>query len=259
MDHHWDEAQKQLSGAGRIERERYATAAKTTNVVEDDPEVVRLDRLHETARQRMKNMSPWEIGAVFYDQRDLYTRNGEVDERGYGLGPERHPDEGSYAYVRPAKRVEDLSNAGEDDDDDEDTTPTIQQREAWPWLNYHDMAHDPFFAKLSEPSLWDRIKETLHIGHVEPKTLRSDAHIIEDIDRAMDIHVDLDASDITVTAKEGMITLDGTVIDRRSKELAGEIASGIRGVRGVHNNLTLRDDPSDANVAFVLGLGGLFT
>ena len=66
---------------------------------------------------------------------------------------------------------------------------------------------------------------------------------------------DLDATDIEITVKGGEVTLEGTVSDRRSKRVAEEIVEGVRGVRDVHNRLTIRhDDPTDADVAFVLPL-----
>lgn len=54
---------------------------------------------------------------------------------------------------------------------------------------------------------------------------------------------------------EAEVTLTGTVPDRHTKKLAEETAAGVRGVRDVHNRLEIRkDDPTDANVAFVLPL-----
>ena len=66
---------------------------------------------------------------------------------------------------------------------------------------------------------------------------------------------DLDATDIDVTVHGAAVTLSGTVTDHRSKRVAEEICEGVIGVRDVRNRLTIRkDDPTDANVAFVLPL-----
>jgi osmotically-inducible protein OsmY len=51
---------------------------------------------------------------------------------------------------------------------------------------------------------------------------------------------ELDASDIDVmVAADGVVTLQGTVPDRRSKRLAEHIADSVSGVRDVHNQLRL--------------------
>ena len=92
MDHRWDEM-LQAEHRRRVEQSRYDQRA-----VESDRDVDRRDQL--ALAQRRVNRSPWEIGASHWDQRDLYTRNSEIDESGYAKGPSVHPDIGSYAYHR---------------------------------------------------------------------------------------------------------------------------------------------------------------
>lgn len=250
MDHRWDESTWQ-DRAARGERERFGTSR-----IERDPDVERRDQLCLAERLRLKNQSPWAIGSAWYDQRDTYTRNAAIDASGYGCGPSTHPEEGSYAYHRephPGTISVEASHA------------SIHEKEAWPWLIYKDPEDDPYFAHLhdhehAEPGLWQRFKEriasTLHIGDgAVTFEQRSDARIAKDVDRALMYRRDLDATDIEVSVKGGEVTLQGTVTDRRSKRIAEEIVEGVRGVRDVHNRLTIRhDDPSDADVAFVLPL-----
>ena len=254
MDHRWDNSVHGLPET-HGERERYGARP-----IEDDPDVIRRDREREQeaalrggsgAPRGVRHLSPWEIGIAFHDQRDLYTRDSRVEAAGYGRGPSHHPEDGSYAYPRdlhdramvPPPR----------------TDANVHEREAWPWLNYHDLEQDPFFFRRYEHGLWERMKSrvssALHIGSGPKNYKRSDERIKEDVSDVLAFRGDVDASDIEVTVHQGEVTLAGTVPDRRTKRLAEETAEGIRGVRDVHNRLTIRhDDPTDANVAFVLPL-----
>jgi len=50
----------------------------------------------------------------------------------------------------------------------------------------------------------------------------------------------IDASDITVEAKNGEITLKGTVSDRRAKHAAEDLLEGRAGVTEIHNQLRIQ-------------------
>jgi len=256
MDHRWDESTWQ-DRAARGERERFGTSR-----IARDRDVERRDQMRLEERYRSINQSPWALGEAWYDQRDLFTRNSSIDADGYGRGPSVHPEEGSYAYQR--------------DDDSVDTTlnvshATLYEREAWPWLNYKEPEDDPYFAHLHahersneehHDGWWKRltgiVANTFHLGKSGRGTSaseRSEARLELDVECALAGRRDIDATDIRVTVKGGDVTLDGTVTDRRSKHIAEETVEGVRGVREVHNRLTIRhDDPTDANVAFVLPL-----
>lgn len=252
MDHRWDESKRQ-DRATRGERERYGARR-----IEPDPDVARRDRIREIERLRQVNQSPWMIGVSHWNQRDLYTRNASIDDEGYGRGPAVHPEEGSYAYPREL-RFEPHTNVR--------TGATLHEREAWPWLNYTSAKEDPYFAHLAHEraaahhhSLWAKLKggvtELLHAGKAPKNASRSDARVCEDVCDALTYRGDLDATDIDVQVKDGEVTLEGTVSDRRSKRVAEEVCEGVLGVTDVHNRLTIRkDDPTDADVAFVLPAG----
>ena len=249
MDHRWDESKRQ-DRATRGERERYGASR-----IEHDPDVERRDRLRELERLRRINQSPWTIGVSHWNQRDLYTRNNRIDEEGYGRGPAMHPAEGSYAYPREPRFEGPPSTRN---------GATIHEREAWPLLNYTSAKEDPYFAHLDHDSgggrrdsFWEKLKdevsELLHAGKAPKNAQRADSRVRDDVCDALTYRGDLDATDIEVTVKDGEVTLEGTVADRRSKHVAEEVCEGIFGVRDVHNRLTIRkDDPTDANVAFVL-------
>lgn len=248
MDHRWDESTWQ-ERAARGERERFETSR-----VARDRDVERRDRMLEQERQRFINVSPWALGQAWHDQRDFFTRNASVEADGYGIGPSIHPEDGSYAYHRKEVHPHPAEHHA-----------TLYEREAWPWLNYKEPEDDPYFAHLhdhqhddkAEEGTWRRIvrrvKDALHRRAESKDMARAASRLERDVDLALSSRRDLDATDIQISVKEHDVTLLGTVIDRRSKQLAQELAGSVPGVEVVHNRLTIRrDDPTDANIAFAL-------
>lgn len=222
MDHRWDRQLEQERQA-RAERERFGGRR-----IEDDPDVEQRDR--ELERLRGAQKSPWDVGAEHWNQRDLYTRNARIDDAGYALGPRVHPDIGSYAYHRDRLFPED---AGE--------PRLLYEREAWPWENYGFVP--PERRGRHTHGLWDRMRARVRDAFGKgPKAWRSDARILEDVSEALSEHGDIDARSIEVSVKEGEVTLDGTVPDRRTKRLAEDVTARCRGVRDVHNRLRVHDD-----------------
>jgi hypothetical protein len=192
--------------------------------------------------------SPWEIGCAFYDQRDLFTQDARIDAAGYGKGPSSHPEEGSYAYVREVHPPERPSRPGGD----------LYEREAWPWLNYFGPDADPYFAFLRPRSrlfaapraraalarVGERVKERISALRLADPWRSVDRRLRRQVGLAIASAPELDASDIEVSVRWGLVRLDGTVDDRRSRNLAESVAAGVPGVRLVQNRLTIRrDDP----------------
>jgi len=66
---------------------------------------------------------------------------------------------------------------------------------------------------------------------------RSDHRILEDVCDRLSDDDELDASQITVTVKDGEVTLEGTVTDRSAKSRAEDLAESVGGVRDVDNKL----------------------
>jgi len=66
---------------------------------------------------------------------------------------------------------------------------------------------------------------------------RSDDRIREDVCDRLSDDDELDASEIAVSVKEGEVTLEGSVSDRRSKQRAEDLAESVGGVRDVNNKL----------------------
>ena len=78
-----------------------------------------------------------------------------------------------------------------------------------------------------------------HAGRGPKGYRRADERIMEDVCEMMMRHPELDASDIEVRVADGEVTLEGTVLDRRAKRLAEDLAERATGVRDVHNRLHL--------------------
>jgi hypothetical protein len=219
-----------------------------------------------------RQQSPWEIGRAYYDQRDLYTVDARIDEAGYAVGPSLHPEEGSYAYPRD----------GHPDSDEPSppapaTSGNLYAREAWPWLNYVKPERDPYFAFLrrkrdGDGRRWDRLTHAVsrvkslvakELGAARARLGRDPFHQVDkrlrrEVGLALARAADLDATDIDVSVRWAVVTLEGTVPDRRSRILAETIARDASDVRGVRNKLTIRtDDPRDAHPIFVMPLAAL--
>lgn len=79
---------------------------------------------------------------------------------------------------------------------------------------------------------------------------RSDERIREDLSEQLTSHDDIDASDIDITVKDGVVSLAGSVEQRRVKYAIEDMAERCRGVKDVDNRLTVRARSSgDANRA----------
>lgn len=74
------------------------------------------------------------------------------------------------------------------------------------------------------------------------KALRTQNHKLETAVRHALTHTkNLDSSGITVLAKAGVVTLDGTVPSNDEVQRAADTATGVAGVSSVKNNLTMRE------------------
>ena len=77
---------------------------------------------------------------------------------------------------------------------------------------------------------------------------RSDERIREEVSEALyrDYHVD--ASEIEVDVKEGIVTLSGTVDSRQSKRAAEECIENLTGVIDVHNRIRIAESGNVSNL-----------
>lgn len=68
---------------------------------------------------------------------------------------------------------------------------------------------------------------------------RSDDRIKDDVCEALEHHPEVDASDIEVDVKDGMVILKGNVEDRRQKRMAEDVIDQLQGVHDVKNELSI--------------------
>jgi hypothetical protein len=69
---------------------------------------------------------------------------------------------------------------------------------------------------------------------------RSDERIEDDINDRLTWHGDIDATDIQVNVKDGIVTLTGSVDSRRAKRMAEDVAESVSGVLDVNNQLRVQ-------------------
>lgn len=79
-----------------------------------------------------------------------------------------------------------------------------------------------------------------HVGKGPRGYRRSDDRIKEDVSEALSEHGWIDASDIDVKVRGGVVTLEGTVDSRRTKRLAEDVIDSVRGIHDVQNNLRIQ-------------------
>jgi hypothetical protein len=76
-----------------------------------------------------------------------------------------------------------------------------------------------------------------HSGRGPRGYQRPDRSISEDVNEFLMHGHDIDATDVQVEVKDGVVTLRGRVADRFTKRMAEVVASGVRGVKDVMNEL----------------------
>ena len=95
-----------------------------------------------------------------------------------------------------------------------------------------------------------------HAGKGPKGYRRSDERIAEDVNQALADDPELDATEIEVSAKDGEVTLRGTVSDRQSKRRAEECVEHLPGVQDVRNELRTASSGSGAATSTGRGRGG---
>jgi hypothetical protein len=69
---------------------------------------------------------------------------------------------------------------------------------------------------------------------------RSDDRIREDVCERLTQHGQIDASDIEVQVDSGVVTLTGTVDQRKTKRMAEDLVESVSGVKDVHNQIRVQ-------------------
>ena len=71
--------------------------------------------------------------------------------------------------------------------------------------------------------------------------MRTDQAIQEDVEQELQWDPDLDAINIAVSVKDGVVTLAGMVNDNSDRIAAENVASSVDGVVRVNNNLQIKN------------------
>jgi hypothetical protein len=77
---------------------------------------------------------------------------------------------------------------------------------------------------------------------------RSDERVREDVCEALAMHPAIDAGDLEVEVRDGVVMLHGTVDDRTSKRLAVDVAESISGVAEVRSEVRARSRQERARI-----------
>lgn len=85
------------------------------------------------------------------------------------------------------------------------------------------------------------IAQTSHRGRGPKNYARADERIREDVCERLSLDHHLDATDIDVTVRDGVVVLEGSVTARRDKRRAEDLSDVVRGVKDVQNNLRITD------------------
>jgi hypothetical protein len=104
------------------------------------------------------------------------------------------------------------------------------------------------FKKLPKPvyDSWNLPEENsikpapTHVGKGPRGYKRSDERIWEDVCEALSAHPEIDASEMEVEVKDGVVKFTGTVDNRLIKRMAEDLVEDISGVADIQNELHLK-------------------
>lgn len=85
----------------------------------------------------------------------------------------------------------------------------------------------------------DTLRSGPHAGKGPKNYRRSDDRIKEDVSDALERHAHIDASELELEVKDGVVTFKGHVEDRRTKRMVEDAIEHVNGVRDVRNELTV--------------------
>ena len=170
---------------------------------------------------------------TFESYRDGGFRGGQPRARGsLSYTPEANYFGGyapTYGRDRPAYEPDRYTpNPREGRGDGERGLWSRTRDEVASWFGDHDSEHR-------------RDEDAAHRGKGPKGYKRSDARIVEDVNDRLSDDAYLDASDVEVAVKDGEVTLNGYVPDRRSKRRAEDLAEHVSGVGHVQNNLRVAE------------------
>ncbi len=106
------------------------------------------------------------------------------------------------------------------------------------WDQYYNQGYDRGERRHGGSQLFH---DRGHSGKGPKGYRRPDSSIYEDVCLTLESSRNVDATDIEVTVKEGLVTLKGSVKDRAEKKIVELEIENISGVKDIFNLLSLRD------------------
>ena len=100
-------------------------------------------------------------------------------------------------------------------------------------------SHRRKLAAVEHVSLLEGRRQIVDRIVVAPVAIISDARISEDARATLEAHPDVTKEAITVSTRDGVVTLRGTVASQWERALAEDVIQDLRGVRAVRNWLTI--------------------
>lgn len=83
------------------------------------------------------------------------------------------------------------------------------------------------------------VRSVVNNIRVVPSILRTDAEILNDVNKALLSDPAADSYELTVNVKDNIVTLSGTVQSWQERMLSEQVAKGVKGVKQVANNINI--------------------
>jgi osmotically-inducible protein OsmY len=207
------------SGARTLERGRYMDRDSASGMdTQDTRETYRAD-LHQYDRGAGSSRARTHLGGSDYGGQDWSQRGPQADRYG--------------AYDNSSRAVESDLNMGS-------SYSTTTSYNAGPIYgepsNYNDGLDMGAFTSTTGVRSTRRESFT---GRGPKNYKRSDERVREDASEALSHHHEIDASEIEVDVKDGVVTLRGEVDHRSTKRMAEDSIEHLSGVKDVRNELTV--------------------
>jgi hypothetical protein len=98
-----------------------------------------------------------------------------------------------------------------------------------------------------------------HVGRGPKGYRRSDERIREDASDALERHPHVDASEIEIEVKDGIVTMRGSVEDRQTKRRAEDAIEHVNGIKDIRNELSVNKSLFERAKELIMGESSIDT
>jgi hypothetical protein len=175
-----------------------------------------------------------------YSDDPYYSRNRDRDYSRGGSDDYNSPD---WPYEHGSRGRDQRSGEGRD------VQRAREDEQGSHYRGYYSRSAQPFAYPGGQGYVYSE-SITLHgpyTGRGPKGYKRSDQQIIEEASQRLERDGHIDATEIEVTAQDGVLTLRGSVPDRRTKRRAEECVESVYGARDVMNELRLSSQTTDVS------------